>query len=92
MIAHLAMQRAVKAGYIERPEFRMPGAPYVNYLTVVFLLFVLGMTWANRPTGPWIIGYGLPVIVILLVGGWFLVRGRVARIRREGVGHHRHTD
>lgn len=88
MIAHWAMWRASQRGLVERPAFRLPGAPYTNYLTVLFLIMVLVLTWLDKPTGPWIIGYGVPVILVLLVAGWFLVRGKVARIRREGVGSH----
>jgi L-asparagine permease len=89
MVAHWAMWRATQRGLVERPEFRMPGAPYSNYLTVAFLLFVLVMTYWNGKTGPWIIEYGLPAIIVLLIGGWFLVRKQVAQVRNTGVaGHH----
>ena len=86
MIAHWAMWRASKAGIIDRPEFRLPGAPFTNYATVVFLVAVLGLTWLDGDTGQFIIKYGLPAIIVLLVGGWFLVRKRVERVRREGFG------
>jgi L-asparagine permease len=89
MIAHLAMFRATKAGLLERPQFRLPGAPYTNYATVIFLLAVLGLTWLDGETGK-IIVYSLPGIILLVVGGWFLARKRVALIRREGFGSH-HT-
>lgn len=88
MIAHLAMLRACKAGFIDRPSFRLPGAPYTNYLTLVFLIFVLAMTWFKEDTGPTVI-LGIPVIAAFLVIGWFIARKRVHRIRRETVaGHH----
>jgi L-asparagine permease len=85
MIAHLAMQRAVAAGRIERPAFRLPGAPYTNYLTLAFLALVLIMTWFNGHSGK-VVVLGIPVIVLALVLGWFGVRGGVERIRQHGFG------
>jgi len=87
MIAHYAMWRAAQRGFIERPRFRLPGAPYTNFLTLVFLLAVLGLTWFNGSTGRIVIA-GIPPIVVLLVVGWMFARKEVARIRREGFGHH----
>jgi L-asparagine permease len=65
-----------KAGKLERPKFRMPLAPYSGYLTLVFLLGVLILMYFDKVQGPWMIGatvIGIPA----LIGGWFLVRGRV---------------
>jgi L-asparagine permease len=91
MISHLAFYRATQAGLLPRPEFRMPWAPYSNYVTVAFLIFVLAMTWFNGKTGRFII-YSLPVIALLLVAGWFACRKGVERIRQEGAGHpHPHS-
>lgn len=83
MIAHLAMQRAVERGDIVRPDFRMPGAPYTNYVTLAFLFVVLVMTWFNGSTGKIVI-YCIPLIVAALVIGWFAARGNVERIRHHG--------
>jgi L-asparagine permease len=88
MIAHWAMWRAARAGMVQRPEFRLPGAPYTNYVTVAFLLLVLAMTWKvdeheSVPTGKIVVAC-IPVILAALVGGWFLVRKRVAYIRQHG--------
>ena len=87
MISHLAFFKATKAGVLPRPAFRLPGAPYTNYVTVVFLIFVLAMTWFNGYTGKIVIA-GIPVIVVVLVIGWFSCRGAVARIRQQGAAHH----
>src|SRR5246127_673683 len=65
-----------KAGKLERPKFRMPLAPYSGYITLVFLLGVLILMYFDKVQGPWMIGatvIGIPA----LIGGWFLVRGRV---------------
>ncbi len=87
MIAHLAMLRAAKRGFVERPAFRLPGAPFTNYLTLGFLLVVLAMTWFNGETGKIVVS-GIPVIVVLLVVGWFAARKRVHEIRKHGAAHH----
>ena len=41
LISHLAFLRKVKRGEEQRPEFRMPGAPYTNYLALLFFTVVL---------------------------------------------------
>lgn len=87
LLSHVFMVRKTQRGELERPKFRLPGAPYTNYVTLGFLLLVLVMTWFNTdddgyPIGKVIVG-GIPVIVLLLVGGWFLVRGNVTRIAAE---------
>lgn len=69
MVAHLAMYKASQRGLIARPTFRLPGAPYTNYITIAFLIFVLAMTWFNGETGR-IVVMGIPAIIILLVLGW----------------------
>ncbi|MBB2934837.1 L-asparagine permease [Amycolatopsis bartoniae] len=76
IISHLAMVRKAKRGEFERPAFRLPGAPYTNYATLGFLVFVLAMSWFAGDTGKILI-YGLPAIAVLLVAGWFAVRRRV---------------
>ncbi len=83
MIAHLAMKRAADEGRITRPEFRLPGAPYTNYLTLAFLLVVLVMTWFNGSTGEIVIS-GIPLIVLALVAGWFAARRNVQHIKEHG--------
>jgi len=65
-----------KAGTLERPKFRMPLSPYTGYATLVFLAGVLILMYFDKVQGPWMIGatvVGIPA----LIGGWYLVRGRV---------------
>ncbi|WP_407652664.1 amino acid permease [Amycolatopsis cynarae] len=82
VICHLALHRKAKRGELTRPSYRLPGAPYTNYVTLGFLVLVLGMSYFNGEAGRILI-YGLPGIAALLVAGWFLVRGRVRRIAAE---------
>lgn len=82
MIAHLAMQHRVRRGELDRPAYRLPGAPFTNYLTLGFLLFVLVLSWFNGETGHIVI-YGLPVIAAMLVAGWFAVRRRVRAVAAD---------
>ena len=80
MASHLAMYRASRDGFLTRPTFRLPGAPYTNYLTLGILLAVPGMTWFNGQPGRIVVS-SLPVIAALLALGWLGVRGRAERIR-----------
>src|SRR3954454_673035 len=75
-----------KKGILERPSFRMVGAPYTGWATLVFLLAVLVLMALDRPIGTWTVAT-LVVIVPALVGGWFLVRDRVLAVARERLGY-----
>jgi AAT family amino acid transporter len=48
MVAHARYRRAVTAGRAAAAPFRMPGAPYANWLVVAFLLGVSAMLWLDR--------------------------------------------
>jgi AAT family amino acid transporter len=43
MVAHLGYRRAVRDGRVAAASFRMPGAPVMNWLVIIFLLFVTAM-------------------------------------------------
>ncbi|MEB1122547.1 hypothetical protein VC870_17260, partial [Citrobacter freundii] len=62
-------------------SFKLPGAPFTSWLTLVFLLSVLVLMAFDYPNGTYTIA-SLPLIAILLVAGWFGVRKRVAEIHR----------
>jgi L-asparagine permease len=72
-----------KRGEVERPQFRMPFAPYSGYATLIFLVAVLVLMFFDKVQGPWMLGavvLGVPA----LIGGWFLVRGRVLASAESG--------
>jgi L-asparagine permease len=82
----LRFYRRAKAGTMQRPNFRMPFAPYSGYVTLVFLAGVLVLMMLDPEKGPWIIT-ALVAAVPALIGGWFLVRARVTTAAGEGIGH-----
>ncbi len=77
VVCQLRLQRLATAGRIERPSFRMPGAPFTSYLTLGFLALVAVLILIDWPTGTITVGAAIVLIIPLLVGGWFLVRRRV---------------
>ena len=82
MICNLALQRKARRGEIERPAYRLPLAPATNYLTLAFLVIVLALSYFDVPAGRIMI-YAIPVVVLLLVLGWFAVRHRVREVAAE---------
>ena len=50
MVAHRNYRRAVAAGSVRAAPFRMPGAPYANWLVIVFLLAVTAMLGLDDDT------------------------------------------
>lgn len=88
MVCNLSLQRAARRGRVRRPAYRLPFAPYSNYVTIGFLVLVFALSWFDKPAGRIMI-YGSPGVAALLVIGWFVVRGRV---RTLAANHPRDAD
>jgi L-asparagine permease len=74
--SQLQLYRLARAGTLQRPNFRMPLAPYSGYLTLAFLVGVVILMLFDKVQGPWLLG-AIIIGVPALIGGWFLVRHRV---------------
>jgi L-asparagine permease len=85
IVCQLQLFRWSKDGKATRPAFRMWGAPYTGYVTLVFLFGVFVLMGFDYPIGTWTIA-SLAVLIPVLIGGWFLVRERVNAIANERVG------
>jgi len=85
ILAQMKLHRWAKEGRLQRPSFRLFGAPFTAWLTLAFLAFVL-VTMAFSPTGRWVLAASL-LLIPLLIGGWFAFRGRIAQAAKEREGH-----
>ncbi|MGO2660203.1 amino acid permease [Mycetocola reblochoni] len=85
ILCQMKLQRWAAAGRLQRPAFRLWGAPVTSWLTLGFLVSVL-VSMAFSDTGRWILA-SLLVIVPLLVGGWFGCRRRIHAIAAARDGH-----
>ena len=86
VLCQLRLRTLANRGMLERPAFRMPGAPFTNYLTIAFLATVAILMLFDYPTGTWTFAAAIVVVIPCLILGWFAVRGRVqtvARLREE---------
>jgi len=79
VLCQLRLQAWAKAGILTRPAFRMPGAPFTGYLTLVFLAAVLVLMAFDWPVGTLTIS-SLAVIIPALIVGWLVCRGRILEI------------
>jgi L-asparagine permease len=86
VICQLQLYRWSKQGRLNRPTFQLWGSPYTGYVTLAFLLGVLILMAFNRPIGTWTVA-SLLILIPLLAGGWYLVRGRVLEIAQERIGY-----
>lgn len=83
VLCQLQLHRWEKKGLLTRPSFRLPGAPYTGYATLVFLGAVtVLMCYENY----WNL-VALLVIVPALIGGWYAVRGKVMAMAQSRVGY-----
>ncbi|WP_052868836.1 amino acid permease [Streptomyces niger] len=85
MICQMVLRRRAARGEVERPAFRLPGAPFTSWLTLAFLAAVVVLMCVDGGDAAWSVAC-VPLIVAALVGGWFLVRGKVANGRHEATG------
>lgn len=82
ILAHLGYLRSIKGGRISRASFQLPWAPVSNYVTLAFLLAVYVLLWFDGTAGKATVLAVIP-IGLMLWGGWYLVRGNVARTAAE---------
>ena len=75
LVTHLAFMRRVKAGKETRPDYHMPGAPFTDYLALAFFTLVV-VSNLTSTSGRWTLAL-FAVVVILMIIGWFAVRGRI---------------
>ncbi len=82
MISHLLFWRKARAGEVDRPAYRLPGSPLTEIVTLAFLATVVVLMWFDDEGRMTVLS--LPVLVVLLVVGWFAVRRRVtARLQEQ---------
>jgi L-asparagine permease len=85
ILCQMRLQKWAKEGKLERPSFRLFGAPFTSWLTLAFLATVLVLMAMDFPVGTITIS-SLVVIIPLLVIGWYASRDRIKAIAaaREG--------
>ncbi|WP_327119861.1 amino acid permease [Nocardia sp. NBC_01730] len=87
VVCQLQLWRWSRSGRIERPKFRLIGAPYTSVATLLFLAAVVAlMAFSDDEVQRVSVIATVVVMVPLLVGGWFLARKRVAAIVQERDG------
>ena len=74
VVCQMMLRRAIDRGEIAPVAFRMPFAPFTAWLTLAFLLGVLVLMGFDYPDGTYTV-LALPVVALLLVGGWVLLKG-----------------
>ncbi|MBM9622520.1 amino acid permease [Streptomyces zhihengii] len=79
MVCSLLFWNRSQDGRVTRPGYRLPWAPYTQIVTLFFLGSVLVLMWMDGGISRTTVNC-LPLIAAALVGGWFLVRGRVRAV------------
>ena len=75
LVTHISFLKKVKAGEETRPAYRMPGAPYTNYISLLFFAVVV-LSNLTSAAGRWTL-LMFAVVVVAMIAGWFYVRGRI---------------
>ncbi|MBS0024404.1 amino acid permease [Microbacterium paraoxydans] len=86
ILCQLRLQKLAALGKLQRPAFRLFGAPFTSYLTLAFLASVVVLMALDYPTGTWTVG-SLVVVIPALIGGWFLARRRILEYAAARSGH-----
>lgn len=85
ILCQMKLQKWAKEGKAVRPSFRLFGTPATSWITLGFLAFVL-VTMGFSETGRWVLLSSL-LLIPILVGGWYALRGRIAEAAREREGY-----
>ncbi|WP_328531014.1 amino acid permease [Nocardioides sp. NBC_00368] len=75
LISHTIFVRRSRAGEFERPAFRVPRSPMPQFIALGFLALVLILMFFDHVGRITLLA--MPVLLVALVGGWFLVRDRI---------------
>ena len=75
LVTHLAFLRKVRQGKEVRPAYRMPGAPWTNYVALAFFTVVVASNLTD-PAGRWTLAL-FAIVIVMMVAGWYAVRGRI---------------
>ncbi len=89
VLCQLRLRKAIKEGKADDVSFKLPGAPFTSWLTLLFLFSVLVLMAFDYPNGTYTIA-SIPLIAVILVLGWFGVRKRVNEIAATEHEHHEH--
>ncbi|RDI46127.1 amino acid permease [Nocardia mexicana] len=87
LLCQMKLVKWSKEGRMERPSFRLMGAPYTNIAALIFMaIVVLLMLFGEDDTQRGAVIAMAVIMVPLLVGGWFLARRKVLHVAalREG--------
>lgn len=86
VLSHMKFVSLSKQGVYTRPAYRMPGAPFTDWIVLVFLAGVLVLIGFDYPVGTFTLG-SLIIVIPLLVIGWFVVRKNVLALAAERQGY-----
>lgn len=76
VMCQIQLQRWAGKGRLQRPAFRMPGAPYTGYVTLAFLAAILVMIFVSSPWTAIVTA----VVSALMVVGWRACREPIRQI------------
>ena len=86
VVCQMRLRKAIKEGKADDVSFKLPGAPFTSWLTLLFLLSVLVLMAFDYPNGTYTIA-SIPLLAVLLVLGWFGVRKRVHAVAQTEHDH-----
>jgi L-asparagine permease len=82
VLCQIQLKRWADKGWLNRPSFRMIGAPYTGYLSLLFLAGVLIMVFIDSPLTMLVTA----IACILMVFGWYACRHRIREIAQTRQG------
>ena len=75
LVTHLSFLKKVRQGQEQRPAYRLPGAPFTNYLSLAFFIIVVASNLTSA-SGRWTLLL-FAIVVAAMVIGWFAVRNNI---------------
>ncbi|MBT8159648.1 L-asparagine permease, partial [Arthrobacter sp. GN70] len=79
----LQLKRWADKGWLKRPSFRMFGAPYTGYLSILFLAGVLVMVFIDSPLTMLVTA----IACALIVAGWYACRKQIHELAAARDGY-----